>query len=89
VDEVIAAYRAEGLDVAIDLRLDTAARLQVTDPGEPDRQHRVELVANWVPGRRCRWTSVRCRSPTTFSREDGRGVQPGRRPRFRHCVEMP
>lgn len=47
VDEVIAAYRAEGLDVQVDLRLDTFARLHVTDPGEPDRQHRVELVANW------------------------------------------
>jgi Nucleotidyl transferase AbiEii toxin, Type IV TA system len=47
VDEVIAAYRAEGLDVQVDLRLDTFARLQVTDPYEPDRQHRVELVANW------------------------------------------
>jgi hypothetical protein len=47
VDEVIAAYGAEGLDVQVDLRLDTFARLHVTDPGEPDRQHRVELVANW------------------------------------------
>src|SRR5690349_8950240 len=47
VSEVIAAYRAEGLDVQVDLRLDTFARLHVTDPGEPDRQHRVELVANW------------------------------------------
>jgi hypothetical protein len=47
VDEVIAAYRAEGLDVQVDLRLDTFARLHVTDPDEPDRQHRVELVANW------------------------------------------
>jgi Nucleotidyl transferase AbiEii toxin, Type IV TA system len=47
VGEVIAAYRAEGLDVQVDLRLDTFARLHVTDPGQPDRQHRVELVANW------------------------------------------
>jgi hypothetical protein len=47
VDEVIAAYRAEGLDVQVDLRLDTFARLHVTDPNEPERQHRVELVANW------------------------------------------
>jgi Nucleotidyl transferase AbiEii toxin, Type IV TA system len=47
VDEMIAAYRAEGLDVQVDLRLDTFARLHVSDPNEPDRQHRVELVANW------------------------------------------
>ncbi|MGE5828231.1 MAG: nucleotidyl transferase AbiEii/AbiGii toxin family protein [Micromonosporaceae bacterium] len=47
VDEVIAAYRAEGLEVHVDLRLDTFARLHVTDPAEPDQQHRVELVANW------------------------------------------
>lgn len=47
VDEVIAAYRAEGFDVQVDLRLDTFARLHVTDPKDPDRQHRVELVANW------------------------------------------
>ena len=47
VDEVIAAYRAEGYQVHIDLRLDTFARLHVTDPGAPDEQHRVELVANW------------------------------------------
>jgi hypothetical protein len=47
VDEVIAAYQADGLHVQIDVRLDTFARLHVTDPTEPDRQHRVELVANW------------------------------------------
>jgi hypothetical protein len=47
VGEVIAAYRADGLEVQVDLRLDTFARLHVTDPGQPDRQHRVELVANW------------------------------------------
>jgi hypothetical protein len=47
VGEVIAAYRADGLVVQVDLRLDTFARLHVTDPGQPDRQHRVELVANW------------------------------------------
>jgi Nucleotidyl transferase AbiEii toxin, Type IV TA system len=47
VDEVITAYRAERLDVHVDLRLDTFARLLVTDPDDPDRQHRVELVANW------------------------------------------
>jgi hypothetical protein len=47
VDEVIAAYQAERLDVHVDLRLDTFARLLVTDPDDPDRQHRVELVANW------------------------------------------
>jgi hypothetical protein len=37
----------EGLHVQVDLRLDTFARLHVTDPDEPGRQHRVELVANW------------------------------------------
>ena len=47
VDEVIAAYVAEGLHVTVDLRLDTFARLYVTDPGDPDHAHRVELVANW------------------------------------------
>ncbi|RZT77830.1 nucleotidyltransferase AbiEii toxin of type IV toxin-antitoxin system [Micromonospora violae] len=47
VDEVIAAYRTEGYRVDIDLRLDTFARLHVTDPARPDQQHRVELVANW------------------------------------------
>ncbi|MDG4801459.1 nucleotidyl transferase AbiEii/AbiGii toxin family protein [Micromonospora sp. WMMD980] len=47
VDEVIAAYRAEGFRVDIDLRLDTFARLHVTEPAHPDQQHRVELVANW------------------------------------------
>ena len=47
VDRVIAAYQAEGLDVQVDLRRDTFARLHVTDPDEPDRQHRVELVTNW------------------------------------------
>jgi hypothetical protein len=47
VDAVIAAYRAEGLVVRVDLRLDTFARLYVSEPGSPDDQHRVELVANW------------------------------------------
>lgn len=47
VDEVIAAYVAEGYDVHIDLRLETFARLHLTDPAYPDSQHRVELVANW------------------------------------------
>lgn len=47
VDEVIAAYRAKGYRVHIDLRLDTFARLHVTDLAHPDQQHRVELVANW------------------------------------------
>jgi hypothetical protein len=46
VDKVIAEYLAEGLDVQVDLRLDTFARLYVTEPNDP-RQHRVELVANW------------------------------------------
>jgi hypothetical protein len=47
VDAVIAAYEAEGFNVQIDLRLDTFARLHLTDPQTPDHQHRVELVANW------------------------------------------
>jgi hypothetical protein len=45
VDAVIVAYEAEGFDVQIDLRLDTFARLHITDPHNPDHQHRVELVA--------------------------------------------
>ncbi|MCM0673481.1 nucleotidyl transferase AbiEii/AbiGii toxin family protein [Micromonospora phytophila] len=44
VDEVFAAYRAEGYRVEIDLRFDTFARLHVTDPAHLDQQHRVELV---------------------------------------------
>ena len=47
VDQVIAAYQAEGLDVQVDLLLETFARLHITDPKYPDQQHRVELVANW------------------------------------------
>lgn len=47
VDKVVAAYRADGYDVEIDLRLDTFARLHVTDPDNSSQQHRVELVANW------------------------------------------
>lgn len=47
VDAVVAAYEAEGFDVAVDLRLETFARLHVSQAANPDRQHRVELVANW------------------------------------------
>jgi hypothetical protein len=47
VDAVIAAYENEGFRVAIDLRLDTFARLHLSEDGTPDEQHRVELVANW------------------------------------------
>lgn len=47
VDAVIAAYENEGFLVAIDLRLDTFARLHVSQDSSPDEQHRVELVANW------------------------------------------
>jgi hypothetical protein len=47
VDAVIAAYETEGFLVAIDLRLDTFARLHVSRADAPDEQHRVELVANW------------------------------------------
>jgi len=47
VDAVIAAYESEGFEVAIDLRLDTFARLHVSEAGDPEERHRVELVANW------------------------------------------
>jgi hypothetical protein len=47
VDAVIAAYEDEGFRVAVDLRLDTFARLHLSQDGAPDEQHRVELVANW------------------------------------------
>ena len=47
VDAVIAAYQGEGFDVVVDLRLETFARLHVSQAAAPDRQHRVELVANW------------------------------------------
>lgn len=46
VDAVIAAYEDEGFDVVVDLRLETFARLHVSQGANPD-QHRVELVANW------------------------------------------
>ncbi|MEV6299487.1 nucleotidyl transferase AbiEii/AbiGii toxin family protein [Actinoplanes sp. NPDC051861] len=41
------AFESEGFDVAVDLRLETFARLHVSQAADPDRQHRVELVANW------------------------------------------
>ena len=47
VDAVVAAYEGEGFDVDVDLRLETFARLHVSQAANPDRQHRVELVANW------------------------------------------
>jgi hypothetical protein len=47
VDAVIAAYRANGLDVETELRTELIARLHVADPNQPDEVHRVELVANW------------------------------------------
>lgn len=47
VDAVIAAYRNEGFEVVVDLRLETFARLHVSRADGPDRHHRVELVANW------------------------------------------
>lgn len=47
VDAVIAGYESEGFRVAVDLRLDTFARLHLTHDDTPDEQHRVELVANW------------------------------------------
>lgn len=47
VDEMIAAYQAEGYRVAVDHRLDTFARLRVTDPAHPQLSQRVKLVANW------------------------------------------
>jgi hypothetical protein len=51
VDAVIAAYEGEGFDVMVDLRLETFARLHVSQAANPERQHRVELVANWPPNR--------------------------------------
>ncbi|WP_239311414.1 MULTISPECIES: nucleotidyl transferase AbiEii/AbiGii toxin family protein [unclassified Frankia] len=47
VDAVIAAYRADGLEVHVEMRTDLMARLHVTDPNQPGELHRVELVANW------------------------------------------
>ena len=47
VDAVIAAYEGEGFDVVVDLRLETFARLHLSEAANPDQQHRVELVANW------------------------------------------
>lgn len=47
VDAVIAAYEGEGFDVVVDLRLETFARLHLSQAARPDQQHRVELVANW------------------------------------------
>ncbi|GIF09343.1 nucleotidyl transferase AbiEii/AbiGii toxin family protein [Actinoplanes siamensis] len=47
VDAVIAAFEGEGFDVVVDLRLETFARLHVSQAADPDEQHRVELVANW------------------------------------------
>jgi hypothetical protein len=79
VDEVIAAYRAESFDVQVDLRLVTFARLHVTDPDEPDRQHRVELVAR----RTLRPVQMEIgpvlHPRRRHGRQDGRVVQPQRR----------
>jgi hypothetical protein len=47
VDAIIVAYRAEGFQVETDLRNETFARLHITDPDDPGRHHRVELIANW------------------------------------------
>ncbi|WP_436535984.1 nucleotidyl transferase AbiEii/AbiGii toxin family protein [Actinoplanes sp. HUAS TT8] len=47
VDAVISAFESEGFAVAVDLRLDTFARLNVSRTADPDQLHRVELVANW------------------------------------------
>jgi nucleotidyltransferase AbiEii toxin of type IV toxin-antitoxin system len=47
VDAVIAACENEGFLVAIDLRLDTFARLHLSQDSTPDEQHRVERVASW------------------------------------------
>jgi hypothetical protein len=47
VDAMIAAYRADGLHVQIEMQTDLMARLHVMDPEQPDELHRVELVANW------------------------------------------
>lgn len=50
VGEVIAAYRADGLEVQVDLRLDTFARLHVTDPDQP-------WPNNGAPGSNSSWAS--------------------------------
>ncbi|BAL86050.1 hypothetical protein AMIS_8300 [Actinoplanes missouriensis 431] len=47
VDAVIAAFESEGFGVVVDLRLETFARLYVSQAADPGQQHRVELVANW------------------------------------------
>jgi Nucleotidyl transferase AbiEii toxin, Type IV TA system len=47
VDALIAAYTAEGFTVRVDLRLDTFARLYLTDSAHSEDHHRVELVSNW------------------------------------------
>lgn len=47
VDEVISAYVAEGLEVQVDLRLETFVRLYLTDKNHPHEHHKVELVVNW------------------------------------------
>ncbi|MCL9762168.1 nucleotidyl transferase AbiEii/AbiGii toxin family protein [Frankia sp. AiPa1] len=47
VNAMIAAYRADGLEVETELRNELIARLHVTEPDKPDEVHRVELVANW------------------------------------------
>ena len=47
VDAVIDAFENEGFDVVVDLRLETFARLHVSQAADRDQQHRVELVANW------------------------------------------
>lgn len=47
VDAIVDAYQQAGYVVDTDLRLDTFARLRVTDPGSPQRPQRVELVATW------------------------------------------
>ncbi|WP_374122172.1 hypothetical protein [Frankia sp. AiPa1] len=88
VDAVIAAYRADGLEVETELRTELITRLHVADPGQPDVVHRVELVANWriqrvsdaeagtraicVPGRRVRVRWVSIRRRSVRAR-------PGRR----------
>ncbi|KJE20411.1 protein of unknown function (DUF1814) [Frankia torreyi] len=47
VDAVIAASRADGLEVETELRTELIARLHITEPDNSDEVHRVELVANW------------------------------------------
>jgi hypothetical protein len=47
VDAVAQAYQSHGFGVTVVQRFQTFARLEVTDPGQPDKPRKVELAANW------------------------------------------